>query len=63
MARTEVLIAEGMPFPNLPYFLDGDVKLAQASAIQRYICHKWKPELLGRTPAEAGWVYVAKCYS
>jgi len=45
----------GLDFPNLPFFIDGDVKLVQASAIQRYICHKWKPELLGRTPTEVGY--------
>eukprot|EP01104_Vermistella_antarctica_P019749 TRINITY_DN7947_c0_g1_i1.p1 TRINITY_DN7947_c0_g1~~TRINITY_DN7947_c0_g1_i1.p1 ORF type:complete len:247 (+),score=63.72 TRINITY_DN7947_c0_g1_i1:25-741(+) len=49
-----VKFTKGMDFPNLPYFLDGDVKLTQASAIQRYICTKWKPELLGTTPAEVG---------
>ena len=49
-----VKFTKGLPFPNLPYFIDGDVKLTQSSAIQRYICSKWKPELLGRTPAEAG---------
>jgi len=47
-----------MEFPNLPFFLDGDVKLVQASAIQRYICHKWKPELLCRTPIEAGTAHL-----
>ena len=57
LARKAELVAAGMPFPNLPYFLDGEVKLAQASAIQRYICHKWKPELLGKTPEEAGVVW------
>lgn len=44
----------GLAFPNLPFFIDGDVRLVQASAIQRYICHKWKPDLLGHTPVEAG---------
>eukprot|EP01094_Clydonella_sp_ATCC50884_P017424 TRINITY_DN3033_c0_g1_i1.p2 TRINITY_DN3033_c0_g1~~TRINITY_DN3033_c0_g1_i1.p2 ORF type:complete len:241 (-),score=112.79 TRINITY_DN3033_c0_g1_i1:200-922(-) len=49
-----VKFTKGLPFPNLPYFMDGDVKLTQTSAIQRYICTKWKPELLGRTPKEVG---------
>jgi glutathione S-transferase len=49
-----VKFTKGLAFPNLPYFLDGDVKLVQASAIQRYVCTKWCPELLGKTPADAG---------
>jgi hypothetical protein len=35
-----------------PPFLD--VKLTQSSAIARYICAKYKPELSGTTPAEIG---------
>ncbi|OQV19816.1 putative Glutathione S-transferase Mu 1 [Hypsibius exemplaris] len=30
----------GIPFPNLPYYIDGDVKLTQANAILRYIARK-----------------------
>ncbi|XP_075469705.1 glutathione S-transferase Mu 4-like [Ascaphus truei] len=30
----------GLDFPNLPYLLDGDVKLSQSNAILRYIARK-----------------------
>ncbi|XP_069489087.1 glutathione S-transferase Mu 1-like isoform X2 [Ambystoma mexicanum] len=30
----------GLDFPNLPYFIDGSVKLTQSSAIIRYIARK-----------------------
>ena len=37
----------GIGFPNLPYFLDGDIKVAETMPLMRYICNKHKPELLG----------------
>jgi len=40
----------GLPFPNLPYLLDGDVKLVQSGAIMRYLARKHN--LLGKTPEE-----------
>ncbi|KAM5181564.1 glutathione S-transferase Mu 4 [Mantella aurantiaca] len=30
----------GLDFPNLPYLIDGDVKLTQSNTILRYIAHK-----------------------
>jgi glutathione S-transferase len=51
---------KGLEMPNLPYFIDGDVKLSMSSAIARYICAKWKPELLGRTPAEQGYAAMVE---
>ena len=39
----------GIGFPNLPYFLDGDIKLAETLPLMRYICRKYKPEALGET--------------
>ena len=39
----------GLPFPNLPYFIDGDVALTESKAIMKYIAHKWQPDLLGKT--------------
>ena len=42
----------GLPFPNLPYIIDGDVKITESLACQRYICHKYNPELLGKTLAD-----------
>jgi hypothetical protein len=38
-----------MAFPNVPYIIDDDVKISENRAIMRFICHKYKPEYLGRT--------------
>ncbi len=38
-----------LDFPNLPYFFDGKVRITESSAIMRYICNKWNPELLGKS--------------
>merc|ERR1712086_688067 len=32
----------GLPFPNLPYYIDGDVKLTQSDAILRHLGRKYK---------------------
>ena len=37
----------GLRFPNLPYLLDGDLKLTETNAIMKYIAHKYGPQLLG----------------
>ena len=42
--------ASDIPFCNLPYLVDGDVKMSETMAIFQYIAGKWKPELLGKTP-------------
>ena len=42
----------GLDHPNLPYLIDEDLKLTETAAILKYICHKWKPELIGRNPVE-----------
>ena len=39
----------GFDFPNIPYFIDGDLKLTESSAIIRYIVNKWGPHLNGKT--------------
>lgn len=40
----------GLPFPNLPYLIDGDFKLTESEAICRYIIKKYNNgELLGKT--------------
>ena len=41
-----------MPFANLPYIIDGKVKISQTLAVHQYIVGKWKPEMLGKTPQE-----------
>ncbi|RWS11965.1 glutathione S-transferase Mu 1-like protein [Dinothrombium tinctorium] len=40
----------GLDFPNLPYYIDGDVKLTQSNAILRYLARKYK--LGGETEEE-----------
>ena len=39
----------GLDFPNLPYFIDGDLKFTESNAIIRYIAHKWCQSLNGKT--------------
>jgi glutathione S-transferase len=40
------------PFPNLPYLIDGDVKLTQSNAILRYIARKAGGTMMGSTAEE-----------
>ena len=42
----------GFDFPNLPYYIDSDVKMTESMAILRHIARKNKPELLGKDLAE-----------
>jgi len=44
----------GLDFPNLPYYIDGDVKLTQSNAILRYIARK--NDLVGKTDMEKAMV-------
>ena len=47
----------GFPFPNLPYLIDGDLKLTESSAIQRYVIKKYgKTDLLGKDIKDQAWV-------
>lgn len=45
-----------LDFPNLPYFIDGEVKLTENFAIFEYICAKWNPDLLGKDLEARGLV-------
>jgi glutathione S-transferase len=40
----------GLDFPNLPYYIDGDIKLTQTHAIMRYIANKFN--IAGSTTEE-----------
>ncbi len=42
----------GLDFPNLPYIIDGDVRMSESKSIMAYFCRKHRPELLGRDAAE-----------
>ena len=46
----------GFRFPNLPYLIDGQVKLTEANSIMRYLANKFGPHLLGETAQEMGRV-------
>lgn len=46
----------GLDFPNLPYFIDGEVKITEHMAIHQYIADKYMPSLLGRTIEEKATV-------
>ena len=41
-----------MDFPNLPYIIDGDLKLSETIAVHFYIAEKYCPALLGSTPEQ-----------
>ena len=40
----------GLDFPNLPYYMEGDLKLTQSNAILRHLARKH--DLMGQTSAE-----------
>lgn len=44
----------GFEYPNLPYLIDGDVKLTETAAIMQYVAKKYRPTLLGTSAAEVG---------
>ena len=49
-AWTDVKYKMDLDFPNLPYFIDGDVNVTETLAIHRYISNKYDPKLCGSTP-------------
>ena len=56
----------GLPFPNLPYYIDGNVCLTQSSAVLKHIGRKHG--LCGKCPADEAQVdmlldTVADCFS
>eukprot|EP00118_Oscarella_pearsei_P014183 m.119944 g.119944 ORF g.119944 m.119944 type:complete len:213 (+) comp37714_c0_seq1:58-696(+) len=47
---SDVKFSLGLPMPNLPYLIDGDVKVVQSNAVLRYVGRKHKMD--GSTEAE-----------
>ncbi|CAG9314994.1 unnamed protein product [Blepharisma stoltei] len=45
----------GFDFPNLPHFIDENIKLTESLAIYEYICAKYNPSYLGNTIAEKAY--------
>ena len=46
----------GLQFPNLPYYLDGEMRMTETNAIMKYIASKYGTQLLGTTPAQIAQV-------
>lgn len=46
----DVKFTLGLDFPNLPYYIDGDVKLTESSAILRHVARQH--DLMGKTEEE-----------
>mmetsp|Transcript_26877 Transcript_26877/g.25931 ORF Transcript_26877/g.25931 Transcript_26877/m.25931 type:complete len:219 (-) Transcript_26877:77-733(-) len=42
----------GLPFPNLPHYIDGEVRLTETLSIHKYLAEKHCPDLCGKTPKE-----------
>ena len=53
-AWLDVKFTLGLPFPNVPHFIDGDYKLTESKAIMKYIAKKHQPGLLGQSAEELG---------
>ena len=45
-----------LEFPNLPYLIDGDFSMTECVPIMRYLCRKYKPEMLGDSIEEQSTV-------
>ena len=51
-AWTSIKFTLGLDFPDLPYLIDGDVKISEQSAITKFVAKKYAPELLPQTDKE-----------
>ena len=49
---TDVRAELNLDFPNLPYLIDGDVKLTESKSIMKYVAKKYDADLLGRNAEE-----------
>ena len=50
-----------LDYPNLPYLIDGDVKVTESQAIYRYICNKYDSSLLGKNNKDRAHVDMMSC--
>lgn len=48
-AWTSVNQTLGLDFPNLPYIIDGDLRISESGAVLRYVVNKYGPHLNGKT--------------
>ena len=48
-AWTSVKHNLGLDFPNIPYLIDGDIKITNSFAIMKYLAYQYAPELAGET--------------
>jgi glutathione S-transferase len=46
----------GLDFPNIPFIIDGPVKITESSAVHRYCANKWNTDLNGKTLADKALV-------
>ena len=51
----------GLLFPDLPYWIDGNIKVTESIVILRQICNKYRPEYLGRNLREIGHTDMFAC--
>ena len=42
----------GLDFPNLPHFIDEDIRITESDGVLKFICRKYKPDYLGTTVEE-----------
>ena len=51
----------GLDFPNVPYLIDGELKMCESMNIYFYLMKKYVPELLGKTEMEQAKVFEGLC--
>ena len=60
---TSVMNTLGLDFPNLPYLIDGDLKISESSVILDYLALKYRPEMAGETIKQQAEIYASRtCY-
>lgn len=51
----------GLPFPNLPYLMHGDLKLTETMAIHKYLAEVYDQTLLGKNATDKARVTMFGC--